>query len=409
MKGNNLAYGSRPPEIQPACCAWLVATRTRLASDTEAFIVEKNGYLYGSLYKQAGGPFSASTVSGPYAFRMDGIAFESSSLGRQNVPTAIAGLIAGDAAGKLTGHGDVSQKGALSAATLTGTYSVAANGRGTLTLPFGLQTVHYSAVLVSSDKLLLASMDDITSLTGQVPPFLSGIAEKQGAATFSSSSLSGPYVYYALGYSYTGAGRFEADGISNIANGLADYRTVESPTSIWMKSWLDVPFTCTFTVAADGRITASFTGTNAPKGLVGYMIAPDRFFILLDGDAAAPSGSAFAQSDLPFDDTKLDGRYAVQFILPPVLATGWMTREATAQPYPLVYSWMDEYTAKTEWQWSFYSPDALGRASFLPVGAGWSFGSTMRYYAISGSRMLIMSTADIPGQGNQLGWMEKID
>jgi hypothetical protein len=133
-----------------------------LASPTYGFFVGTDSFAVnsGDFLAQQGAPFSNSSVSGSYGFAIGGI----TTLGRIN----IVGQLGADGAGITTGTEEVNEAGALSSAvSLTGTYTISANGRGVATVtPTGGSPSNLRFYLASGSPIGIIGVDSTELLMG---------------------------------------------------------------------------------------------------------------------------------------------------------------------------------------------------------------------------------------------------
>jgi hypothetical protein len=139
------------------------------------------------------GMYSNASLNGQYAFMTNG---ESFAGGLSATPLARVGTFTADGNGHITGGvEDVNANGTVTNAILIdgtkSSYAVNADGRGSLTLVLGQNTINFGITLTSvNDGLMIDETSNSTqSSTG------SGNFVKQNGAMFSVSSVSGPYVF----------------------------------------------------------------------------------------------------------------------------------------------------------------------------------------------------------------------
>ncbi len=150
------------------------------------------------------GNFSAANLNGQYAFVTSGEVFTPGSISA--TPLSRTGSFTADSQGHITGGvEDVNLAGTLNnAIPITGgSYTISADGRGTLNLSFGSNTLQFGITLTSTstgDGLLI----DETFTTNQASTG-SGNFFKQNTASFAVSTVSGPYVFDFSGLDGTNA------------------------------------------------------------------------------------------------------------------------------------------------------------------------------------------------------------
>ena len=165
------------------------------------------------------GGFSNASLKGQYAFEMTGSDFNGFFLAR-------VGSFTADGAGNITSAiEDVNDNGNFAFVQFTGgTYTIQANGRGTLTLTSGAGGLGLSITLSSTSQGLAAQTDlNATS---------SGNFILQSAGSFSVPGIANKYVFDVAGVVPSGTsgamapdaiiGQFNADGGGNITGGVLD-------------------------------------------------------------------------------------------------------------------------------------------------------------------------------------------
>ncbi len=227
--------------------------------------------LGGEAFRQTG-PFSNASVSGPFAFTVAGADLLNGN------PFAAGGVLTSDGAGNVTsGIEDFNDGGSVSTSVpLTGTYAMAANGRGTLTLNTTAGT--FSMIIYpSSGGVLVLEID---------PRFLtSGAALQQQTTPFTAGSFQGIY-----GMNFTGAAgggseldsisEFTADGVSKVS-GIIDINNSGGIT-------FGQSMTGTFVANANGRNALSLQTPLGPQSLIVYLVNGNRaLFVEVDGGLVA--------------------------------------------------------------------------------------------------------------------------
>ncbi len=249
----------------------------------------------GVLYKQDSSAFNNASIKGGYAFRLAGWNEDGSGL------LNVAGVLSADGNGKLTGTEDINDNLSVeSDASLTGTYAVGANGRGTATFTntgSGSLTFNLAFYVVSAGKLLWISTDQL--------PALAGTAELQSQSSFTNASLNGDFVFTQLGMSQNGnfgaVGRFHADGNGAITGGIVDSNDEGVPDN--------QSFTGTYKVSANGRTDVTFT---IGAGLELYLVSPSRGFLVETDTIAATGGVVDQETGGPFASSSLKGSFTFQ-------------------------------------------------------------------------------------------------
>jgi hypothetical protein len=240
------------------------------------------------------GKYSVASLKGQYAFVTNGEVFAGTVVN----PLARVGSFTADGAGNITGGvEDVNEAsvGVTPAIAITGgSYTVNADGRGTLTLQLAQTSIDFGITLTSiNDGLLI----DETSNTNQSSTG-SGNFTKQNAASFQVAGIAGPYVFDFPGLdannnpeSFVGeftassgtitSGFFDANVNGNFSNGPFTGTIAQDPLQ-------------TATLTSFGRGIALIAGQN----YVFYIVDGTRVrFIstnggMLSGDAVAQNNTA---------------------------------------------------------------------------------------------------------------------
>jgi len=241
--------------------------------------------LRGTVLQQQGpsGGFSNASLNGSVVIYLSGLSVCSSGTGP--APKVLAGLLTGDGNGALTLTFDENCGGTPNSGIGTsGTYSVASNGRTSITVGNGAV-----AYLVSPNQAFLFSTD------GSV---LSGFGEPQAGVSFANSAVKGAYTGLATNPTTFGvavfSGEFTADGASPTGNisGTEDIGTPSGPNP-------GVALNATYTVSsspANGRGTMTVTSGPGGSSIV-YAISPLKFVALSLSDPN-PAVLLFEQSSV---------------------------------------------------------------------------------------------------------------
>ena len=115
----------------------------------------------GAAFQQSGA-FSNGTFNGNYGMNFTGV-----TSGNNEIDSA--GQFAADGSGHITGAADFNNGGSVSTnLSLTGTYSIAANGRGTGTLKSSLATQNVAFYVVNGSKVLFVDLDSTVVALGEM-------------------------------------------------------------------------------------------------------------------------------------------------------------------------------------------------------------------------------------------------
>lgn len=218
----------------------------------------------GYALRQSGAPFSNAALRGHHVFELTG--------GSTSAAVATTGLLTSDGAGSISGTLDRNNHYVISAGqSVAASYSVAANGRGTISSSALPSTIFY---LTGSGKALL--------MEGPGSAVQTGMLERQLAAPYSTASLIGQFASGSsppvrpVSLSVTG---------QNFFNGLGTVPSV-----------IDIATPCGLTAggSSDARVEVSTTGRISVRDFGGvqhaggYLITPVRYVLTLQrasGDA----------------------------------------------------------------------------------------------------------------------------
>jgi hypothetical protein len=220
--------------------------------------VDNSLVLGGDAFRQTG-PFSTASVNGPFAFTIAGADILSVA------PFAAGGVITSNGAGVVTGGTeDVNDGGIVTTnVALSGSYTMAATGRGTLSITTGLGTSTF--VIYPSSGGVLVLETDIRFVTN-------GAALAQQVGAFSAGSLSGTYGMNFTGVTTNGEidsiSQFTADGVSRMT-GIIDLNNTGAIT-------FGQPLTGTFNVSSNGRTTLALQTPLGTQNMVVYLVNGSR-------------------------------------------------------------------------------------------------------------------------------------
>lgn len=277
---------------------------------TQAFTIAVDPAGTSSASKLAGLGEDSAMVQGNYAFQFSGF-------GPRGI-TAEAGSFTADGKGNIT-SGTLDRNSAAapqSKVAFTGTYSVAANQLGSMTLQYADGTSNTYALAVSSTgDARFIEFDDTTGTgtrgSGEMEKRDAGIGGGAGAAV----NPSGSFVMELTGVDAGGgrlamAGQFSSDASGAVTNSELDSNDAGTMATM-------VPFSGAANFSADGSGSAAW---NVPGfgtlHLSLYAVSADEFFAV-GMDAAGPgvplvAGSLLRQSGGPFASTSLSGSAVIQ-------------------------------------------------------------------------------------------------
>lgn len=281
-------------------------------------------FTAGVLRKQSGS-FSTSAVTGSFAF--GGWSIQNAALCQNAIcggKFGVVGLITFNGSGGITsGSEDINQNGVLEgnptlttwpatspiSFTSTGSsYSLAANGRGSLTVAIaGSPSIFHSLLYAvsSTDALFMTSDPQTTSNIS------AGEALKQ-SGTFSANPLSGSYIGYDSGIGSGGAGTDRTDIIllGPLTSGSSTLTGTQQRNDAGVFS--SGAISGTYSVSSTGRLLVSGGGGHEP---ILYLVSSTQAFFL-NGNGGVDSGFFQSQSSGPFLNTSASGTYAFGTIDP---------------------------------------------------------------------------------------------
>jgi hypothetical protein len=238
--------------------------------------------------------FSNAGIDGSYVFLLEGADVAGTrvvDIGRFNA----------DGAGNIvSGALETNAGGALSSTLLTGSYSVAANGRAAATLTIAGRSFSFALYVIDAERLVMVSNDD---LAAGVPARV-GYAFRQVGAPFSAAALAGDYVFELAGrHAATSAivtvGRLSSTG-AGAASGQYDRND-------------------NYAITVGGGLSASYTIDSSGRGLmdspqlgplVFYLVSPHKAVLMGAPDARAQAGTLERQQAAPYSTANLVGEFA---------------------------------------------------------------------------------------------------
>jgi hypothetical protein len=217
-------------------------------------------------------------------------------------------VILPDGTGGIAGGSIDENEGGTLLATLgvTGVYSVAGDGRGTMTLIIrGLDggTFHFAFYVVSSAKILMVSTDQLSS----DHPIFGGPAEMQTGTPFRTSTFTGESIFNlggaSGGVSQVSVGRIFFDGKSQL---LLDFDQ-DTGGTVTTNNVL----TGAYDVQLNGRGTLNLDNSNGlAKVWIMYAVSPDKAFIMDASTSFVGMGELDPQlTKPPFFNSDIVGTY----------------------------------------------------------------------------------------------------
>jgi hypothetical protein len=327
----------------------------------------------GIIKKQDTTAFTLAAISGNYATGMSGAGTTALTFG-------LAGSFTADGLGNISaGDLDTKGPGLVAAGTaFTGTYTVAANGRGTSTLTVGTSVIHQAFYVVSANELLMISTDPASATNAMY----GGSVLKQAGGSFTNASLNGNSVLAVEGFSNTGVSNsvvIQVGVITAAGNGTF---TISADSN---KGGVLNPITGsgTYSVAANGRTPI----TNITHSWVIYLVSVNQGFVV-DQNPSATMGMLEAQSTGPFSGASLSGN----FILgdgPPVAKTSILQSGVVSA------NGVDTVTGTIDQNNAGVLTGAMGLTDTYTVAANGRVvlnGSKLIMYIVSPSRAVLVSS-----------------
>jgi hypothetical protein len=227
--------------------------------------------LSGTGLRQTSSPFSNASLSGKYVFGMTASTHDRP----QKVIRADAGFLQADGAGQLS-NGVLdrnSPAGVLNGSSVSGTYSITPDGRGTATLNTEVGAENIVFYMTSDSEALDLQVDASTTVNNVT----SGTFLRQDMSSFSVISWQGPFGLFVTGSSSA----TDPTNISGIlaADGAGALTTVQDIYDGSLHA--DVSVNGTYAVQTTGQGTASFPTT--PTNFNVYF-ASDSYIALIGMD-----------------------------------------------------------------------------------------------------------------------------
>jgi hypothetical protein len=214
--------------------------------------------LSGEIRRQSGS-FSAASFSGPSIFHMTGV--DRSDFGA-GLPIAAVGQMVPDGNGSVTGIADDNQYQGARNEEFSGSYTVESDGRSTMALQLGPgNTEAVTAYFFGQNEAFLTRIAGPFVLFGSIKP--------QTAGPFTSASISGTFPT-ATG-APTGEEAENASGLTNFDGAGAITSTMDITNNTGLHHF---DFTGSYTVAANGRGTLTFTSPPSNRPVVFWVISP---------------------------------------------------------------------------------------------------------------------------------------
>lgn len=344
----------------------------------------------GEIEKRTFTTLDNSSLNGSYVFLLEG--------GVEGGWRVAVGRFTADGAGSISaGVEDLNTNGvAWRNVSFSGSYSVAASGRGTATLSLAVAPRQLSFYPVSATKVKFLALDVSGGIVGD--------AELQDSSAFSNASLAGGYALLERGVTTGGwwgmAGRFDADGNGAITNGLFDYN--EAGSAGW-----DNTFTGSYAVAPSGRCPVTITTGFGSWEYVAYLVSRNKLKYVVPSSGQSSGGIIEAQQGMPLSTASFQGTFGFDSFGFQMYRTGWYELAT------LGYLTGDGTSAVTgtedaDWAGGLQSAAVISGTSGVDAqGIGWlSTYANFSAYAVSPARIFYLymdSDGVLTGTMDRLG------
>ena len=245
---------------------YIVSSEEVLLVGTDFFPI-----LSGTALKQASSPFTNTSLLGKYVFGMTASTHDRP----QKVIRADAGFFQADGAGQLS-NGVLdrnSPSGVLNGSSLSGTYSITPDGRGTAALNTNVGAENIVFYMTSDSEGFALQTDPSTTVNNVT----SGKLMRQDVSSFSLTSWEGPFGLFVTG-SNSETDPINISGVLS-ADGAGTLTTVEDIYDGSLHP--DVSVNGTYAVQTVGQGAASFSTTPTNFGV---FFASDPYVVLIGMD-----------------------------------------------------------------------------------------------------------------------------
>lgn len=261
-----------------------------------AFITDMSTVSGSAIVTITAATFNNSSLKGNYVFSLTGLDSGAN-------PFYALGAITADGNGNITGGEEDAvdtSSGYQKASSITGTYSIGADGRGTLNISNSIGKFQFAVALKGMGNAVLNETDN-------------GVVAATGNLDAQATSLVTPSGNYAFGFSGTGlgCGSVNSAGIFNMSG-----TTIGGTQDLNCGGTIVKGQTVSGSYAAIdslGRGTGSFSGSSTgSSNIVYYVISAGRFRFLADpNNPSFILGSADLQTQPAFASTDFNGSYII--------------------------------------------------------------------------------------------------
>jgi hypothetical protein len=246
-----------------------------------------------------GGPSSNASLKGNYTYLLAGNYFNSSIT---NGAYERAGVFVADGNGNVTsGVDDLTQEGSLSSNKFTGSYAIAADGTGLMTLNISTgQQLQWALTIAPNGKVYLIEFDTTASGSGQAVP--------QNTSAFSNTP-SGTFVFRLHCYQANIPSQGSVSAVGNMvlnnsaASGNEDVVRFDVLSSLTFSGSLTAP-------DANGRGTLNLTDSAGFATAYMYYVVDSKTLDLLETDSShLGTGTAVEQNGASFSNASLQNGF----------------------------------------------------------------------------------------------------
>jgi hypothetical protein len=256
-------------------------------------------------------------LNGNYAFTFSGM----SGNGNFASTFGAVGRFTADGAGNLTnGQLDTNAvSGGGAAQSFTGTYSIGADHRGTMTLNFSGSSARLAFAMLANGNAQLIEFD----ASGGSGIIGSGTVEKSDSTAFSTARITGDYAFGAAGSDNANnraaiEGRFTSNGTGTLSNAAGDLNGYGTDYAMTFSA-----ARYAVSSAATGRGTMNFTftfgGSPASLNFVLYVVNSGKLFVMESDQVSTATpllNGVVVQQQIPtggFTAASLNGNFVVSF------------------------------------------------------------------------------------------------
>src|SRR5271165_4606253 len=256
-----------------------------------------NGFSASSIATVTSVVFSNSSFKGNYVLSLKGIG--------PNPPAFsnfyAVGAITADGNGNITGGEEDlndSHSGYAQATSVTGTYNIGYDGRGTLNLNSSLGSFSYAIALRADGDATVNEADKV-------------VANATGSLEAQAGNLSAPAGNYAFGFAgaSSACGSMNSIGLVGVNAGAASgLQDLNCAGTITQSQGLNGAYSNT---DGRGRGTGSFSSLAGTSDFVYYVVSPNRYRFLSSDTGIGLLGSADLQTKTSFTDSDFNGQYVI--------------------------------------------------------------------------------------------------